>query len=71
MHDIPSLLNAALAHHQAGRLADAQALYDAILQSEPAQSDALHFSGLLACQTNRADAGIALMHASIAANPTP
>ena len=69
MHDIPSLLNAALAHHQAGRLADAQALYDAILQSEPAQSDALHFSGLLACQTNREDAGIALMHASIAANP--
>ncbi|BCF98816.1 hypothetical protein PPGU19_033850 [Paraburkholderia sp. PGU19] len=69
MHDIPSLLNAALAHHQAGRLADAQALYDAILQREPAQSDALHFSGLLACQTNRVDAGIALMHASIAANP--
>ncbi|CAG9244956.1 tetratricopeptide repeat protein [Paraburkholderia caribensis] len=69
MHDIPSLLNAALVHHQAGRLADAQALYDAILQSEPAQSDALHFSGLLACQTNREDTGIALMHASIAANP--
>ncbi|MBN3752827.1 tetratricopeptide repeat protein [Paraburkholderia sp. Tr-20389] len=69
MHDIPSLLNAALTHHQAGRLADAQALYDAILQTEPAQSDALHFSGLLACQTNRADAGIALMRASIAANP--
>ncbi|MEM5338693.1 tetratricopeptide repeat protein [Paraburkholderia azotifigens] len=69
MHDIPSLLNAALTHHQAGRLADAQALYDAILQSEPAQPDALHFSGLLACQTNRADAGIALMRASIAANP--
>ncbi|WP_109476802.1 tetratricopeptide repeat protein [Paraburkholderia sp. C35] len=69
MHDIPGLLNAALAHHQAGRLADAQALYDAILQSEPAQSDALHFSGLLACQTDRADTGIALMRASIAANP--
>jgi predicted O-linked N-acetylglucosamine transferase (SPINDLY family) len=69
MHDIPGLLNAALTHHQAGRLADAQALYDAILQTEPAQSDALHFSGLLACQTNRADAGIALMRASIAANP--
>ncbi|SDH72559.1 Tetratricopeptide repeat-containing protein [Paraburkholderia steynii] len=69
MHDIPDILNVALAHHQAGRLADAQALYDAILQSDPGQSDALHFSGLLACQTNRGEAGLALMRASIAANP--
>jgi protein O-GlcNAc transferase len=69
MHDISTLLNTALAHHQAGRLADAQALYDAILQSEPGQSDALHFSGLLACQTDRGKAGLALMRASIAVNP--
>ncbi|WP_332460356.1 tetratricopeptide repeat protein, partial [Burkholderia ubonensis] len=35
-------LQAALAHHQAGRLAEAKALYDAILTAQPGQPDALH-----------------------------
>ncbi|WP_157659814.1 tetratricopeptide repeat protein, partial [Burkholderia ubonensis] len=59
----------ALAHHQAGRLAEAKALYDAILTAQPGQPDALHFLGLLACQLKQYDAGIALMQRSLVERP--
>ncbi|KVC98789.1 hypothetical protein WI78_12130 [Burkholderia ubonensis] len=62
-------LQAALAHHQAGRLAEAKALYDAILTAQPGQPDALHFLGLLACQLKQYDAGIALMQQSLVERP--
>ncbi|WP_332460410.1 tetratricopeptide repeat protein, partial [Burkholderia ubonensis] len=42
MNDIHDTLQSALAHHQAGRLAEAKALYDAILTAQPGQPDALH-----------------------------
>jgi tetratricopeptide (TPR) repeat protein len=41
-------LNAGLAHHRAGRLAEAWACYAAILKLQPAHADALHLSGLIA-----------------------
>ncbi|OXI91810.1 glycosyltransferase [Burkholderia sp. AU33423] len=62
-------LQAALAHHQAGRLAEAKTLYDAILTAQPGQPDALHFLGLLACQLKQYDAGLALMEQSLVARP--
>ncbi|OJA44763.1 tetratricopeptide repeat protein [Burkholderia ubonensis] len=62
-------LQSALAHHQAGRLAEAKALYDAILTAQPGQPDALHFLGLLACQLKQYDAGIALMQRSLVERP--
>ncbi|WP_322027020.1 tetratricopeptide repeat protein [Burkholderia sp. BCC1977] len=62
-------LQAALAHHQAGRLAEAKTLYDAILTAQPGQPDALHFLGLLACQLKQYDAGIALMERSLVERP--
>ena len=68
MQDTAQLLNAALAHHQAGRLADAKALYTRILAKQPKHPDALHFMGLLACQIGQSEAGIALMRESIAAH---
>jgi len=71
MHDVNSILEQALAHHQAGRLADAKARYEQILAVMPTHPDALHFLGLLACELEERDAGIALMHQSIAANPSP
>jgi protein O-GlcNAc transferase len=71
MQDTAQLLNAALAHHQAGRLADAKALYTRILSRQPKHADALHFMGLLACQIGQSDAGITLMRESIAAYPSP
>jgi tetratricopeptide (TPR) repeat protein len=46
---IPSLLNAALAHCQAGCFADATPLFHAVLAINPKQQDALfHFSSVLA-----------------------
>ncbi|MGN6669559.1 MAG: tetratricopeptide repeat protein [Trinickia sp.] len=71
MQDIAKLLNAALVHHQAGRLADAKALYTRILAAQPKHPDALHFMGLLACQLGQSEAGIALMRESIAAHASP
>ncbi|PAK10128.1 glycosyltransferase [Burkholderia ubonensis] len=71
MSDIAGQLDAALAHHQAGRLADARVLYEAIRRSEPDQPDATHFLGLLACQLGQFPAGIALMERSIALRADP
>ncbi|HIA2346876.1 TPA: tetratricopeptide repeat protein, partial [Burkholderia contaminans] len=62
-------LQAALAHHQAGHLAEAKTLYDAILTAQPGQPDALHFLGLLACQLKQYDAGLALMEQSLVERP--
>ncbi|MCR4471075.1 tetratricopeptide repeat protein [Burkholderia sp. SCN-KJ] len=69
MNDIQQALQQALAHHQAGRLAQAKTLYDAILHAQPGQPDAMHFLGLLACQLKQYDAGLALMERSLAARP--
>ncbi|BCZ79370.1 hypothetical protein PTKU64_30450 [Paraburkholderia terrae] len=67
--DHANLLNTALAHHQASRLAEAKAIYDQILRANPRHSDALHFLGLLACQIQQHEAGITLMRQSIAILP--
>ncbi len=69
MNDIQQALQEALAHHQAGRFAQAKTLYDAILHAQPGQPDAMHFLGLLACQLKQYDAGLALMERSLAARP--
>ena len=69
MESIERQLRAALAHHEAGRLGEAKALYDAILHAQPGQPDAMHFLGLLACQLKQYDAGLALMERSLAARP--
>ncbi|WP_175728579.1 tetratricopeptide repeat protein [Burkholderia ambifaria] len=69
MNDIQQALQEALTHHQAGRLGEAKALYDAILHAQPGQPDAMHFLGLLACQLKQYDAGLALMERSLAERP--
>jgi len=64
-----ALLQAALAHHQAGRLPEADALYRQILQREPVHADALHLSGVIAHQAGRHDVAIDLISRAIAAYP--
>ncbi|WP_322089295.1 tetratricopeptide repeat protein [Burkholderia sp. BCC1999] len=64
-------LNAALAHHQAGRLDDARVLYEAIRRDAPDQPDATHFLGLLACQLGQFPAGLALMERAVALRADP
>ncbi|HEY4266220.1 MAG TPA: FkbM family methyltransferase [Micropepsaceae bacterium] len=44
----PLWLTAALDHQRAGRLAEAECLYNEVLQSDPRQGDALHLLGLIA-----------------------
>lgn len=65
---VPSL-EAGLAHHQAGRLDQAEAVYKAVLAAEPGNADALHFSGVIAFQRGDAGAAVSLISAALARNP--
>ncbi len=59
----------ALAHHQAGRLAEAEPCYREVLRLEPEHGDANHNLGLLLCATGRSDEG--LMHLERAETAVP
>lgn len=56
-----SLLTAALKHHQAGRLPEAEQLYRQILQADPNQPDALHLLGVIARQVGMNDVAVDLI----------
>ena len=60
MATVQEALAAGLAHHQAGRLADAEAIYRDILAVEPRHAEALHLLGVLAHQIGQNEAAIAL-----------
>lgn len=62
-------LSRALAHHQAGRLAEAEQLYRAILAADPNHAGALHLLGVLAMQSGRAADAARLIRQAIARNP--
>jgi tetratricopeptide (TPR) repeat protein len=62
-------LQAAVAQHQAGRLAEAEALYRHILASFPRHPDALHFMGLLAHQRGQHEAALTLMDQALREAP--
>jgi tetratricopeptide (TPR) repeat protein len=62
-------LQSGLAHHQAGRLAEAQACYCQVLKTDPQQPDALHLMGVAAQQTGEYDAAIGLISAAIRSHP--
>ncbi len=63
---VASSLASAVAHHQAGRLAEAEALYRQILTTVPDHPDALHLLGVLAHQTGHAEAAVELIRRAIA-----
>lgn len=63
---VPQLLREALAHHQAGRLGDAERLYRQVLAAEPRQADALHLLGVLSHQVGRHDVAVDLIGKAIA-----
>jgi FkbM family methyltransferase len=48
-------LIAALEHQRAGRLAEAERLYDEALQADPGQADAMHLLGLIAASRGQFD----------------
>ena len=68
--DVEAMLGVAVKHHQAGRLAEAEALYRRVLAARPGQPDALHFLGVLAYQSGRHEAAAELIGQAIAANST-
>lgn len=56
-------------HHQAGRLRKAQAIYNRVLQVEPANVDALHLLGLVTRQFGNYGAAVGLIEQAIKLNP--
>jgi len=65
---VGSLFALALQRHQEGKLAEADRLYRDILTRDPGHFDALHLSGVLAHQTGRNEAAVALIGKAIAIN---
>ncbi len=62
-------LQQAVAHHQAGRLQEAERFYRIILQSEPNQAEANHNLGILLLQTGQHTAGLLCLKAALDACP--
>jgi hypothetical protein len=62
-------LRQAVAHHQNGRLRDAERLYRTILQIQPNHSEANHNLGILAVQQGQADVGLSHLRAALEADP--
>lgn len=67
---LETALQQAVAHHQAGRLQEAESLYRTILQAVPGQPDANHNLGVLACQVGQHGAGLPFLKAALDANPS-
>ena len=57
----PGALQQALAHHQAGRLDEAERLYAEVLAAHPDNTDALFYMGAAAYQTGRAERAVEFM----------
>jgi Tfp pilus assembly protein PilF len=68
---VPEALAEALAHHQAGRIPEAEAIYEDILRREPDHADAWHMLGLAAAQRGQAETALAWMARAIRLNPAP
>jgi len=60
------LLRQAVAHHQRGELARAEALYAAVLAADPDNFDALHLSGVIARQRKAPQAAFELISRALA-----
>jgi len=70
---VPTVLEAlslGLEHQRAGRLPEAEGVYRAVLTANPDNADALHLLGVIACQTGKAEAGVALVQQAIRLRPT-
>jgi tetratricopeptide (TPR) repeat protein len=60
------MLETALGHHQAGRLAEAEAIYRQILAADPAHADSLHLLGMIEHERGRHDIAVSMIRAAIA-----
>ena len=67
--EIQRLLQDAMAHHQAGRHAQAQAGYHAMLRQDPDHPDALHLLGVLAHEGGQHQKAVALIRRALVMMP--
>jgi protein O-GlcNAc transferase len=65
---VQEVFAAALRHHQAGRLGEAERLYRQILLADSHHADALHFLGVLSHQAGRNEPAVELIRKAIAQN---
>jgi len=66
-YPVEDALARALDLHKAGRLGEAQALYQRILQAQPNHPETMHFLGLLAHQNGKSDVAVSMIRQAIAA----
>ena len=66
--DDANLFGLGLKHHQAGRLAEAEACYRRVLAAQADHADALHLLGVVAQQTGRHDLAVELISHAIKQN---
>ena len=66
---IEKALQQGVAAHKEGKTQDAERLYRAILQSQPAHPDANHNLGVIAVAVNKADLALPLFKTALEANP--
>jgi tetratricopeptide (TPR) repeat protein len=67
---IREALDRAIAHHQAGRLKEAEQVYREILQHAPRYPDAMHLLGVVAMQTGRTEFAIKSIRRALAIDDT-
>jgi predicted O-linked N-acetylglucosamine transferase (SPINDLY family) len=60
----------AVTFHQQGQLAQAELLYQSILEGRPDHFDALHLLGIVRCQQARYDEAIVFLRSALAIEPT-
>ena len=65
----PVLFEAGLAHHRAGRLPQAEAIYRQILASEPDHADSIHHLGLASLQAGHPDRALDLIIRAVKLQP--
>ncbi|MBG05089.1 MAG: acetylglucosamine transferase [Rhodospirillaceae bacterium] len=55
--------------HQAGQFAEAQAVYDQLLNENPRNADALHYRGLLAFQQGQTEEALTMLNEAVSLRP--
>jgi tetratricopeptide (TPR) repeat protein len=67
--DLNTLLNSGWLQHQQGKLIEAKAIYEKVLATHPAHSEALHLLGIIALDSSNPSLAIDLVTRSIESNP--
>ena len=68
--EIADAFQTAIAHHQDGRLPQAEVIYRQVLQMQPNHADALHLLGVIAAQTGKYEVAADLISRAINAKPS-